>query len=193
MRCPRCGRDLGEGLLPARCPSCGQGLSVEDREAGRPGARDPLHASRSRASLGRARAIRAAASRASVEGLSGVGRGRRDSSYLVKRVVRIIVGLALVAGFCGILYVVAYQTELIGGRSVPDVVGWRADRAMDRLRDDGFMPVTTQVPSTSEVEGRVVSTDPGAQARVERGSTVTVGVSVPDTGASEGESATTTE
>lgn len=185
MRCPKCGHELGEGLLPARCPACGESLAGEVRRGGAhlSGAyaaqrRGP--AERNLAS--RMSAGRAAASRASVEGLSGVGKGRRETSRIVKAVVRIILGFALVAAFCGIVYVVLYQTEVIGGRSVPDLVGWRAGRAVDELTDDGFLAATKEVATTEQPAGMVVSSLPPAGSRVEPGSTVTLEVATAPEG-----------
>lgn len=160
MRCPNCGADLGAGMLPTRCPSCGASLSrgrtsPADRRADARAARD---------------------TRRSVEGLSGVGRGRRDGSYTAKRVVRLIVGFAIVGMFCAILYVVAYRSELIGGKSVPDVTGWNAERAASRLESDGFPSTTVEVASTGEPVGSVSKQDPAAGARVEEGTTVTLSV-----------------
>lgn len=160
MNCPNCGADLGAGLLPARCPECGKALG-EASERGR-GTRDS--------------AARAAASRANVEGLSGMGRGRIRSGNTVKRVVRVIVGAAIAAAFCVIVYVVAYQAELIGGRSVPNVVGWRAEKAASELETRGFSVATTEVESSEQSEGMVVSTNPPAGTRVEAGGVVTIDV-----------------
>ena len=160
MRCPSCGKDLGEGMLPTRCPSCGASLA---------------RGKASRESV-RAGAGRAAATRRSVEGLSGIGRGRRDGSYTAKRVVRLIIGFGLVALFCAILYVVAYRSELIGGKSVPDVVGWNAERAASRLESDGFSSTTVVSPTAGEAIGTVTKQDPAAGARVEPGSMVTLSV-----------------
>ena len=137
MKCPHCGADLGEGLLPARCPACGQGLGANVP-------RSNLHAARESAD-------RAAASRASVEGLSGRGRGRRDSSQNNKRVKRIL-------------------------RTVPDVVGWSAQSAESRLTECGFSVGVNEVESSEQDPGKVVSEAPGAGARLDPGSTVTLDV-----------------
>ena len=164
MQCPKCGYDLGDGLLPARCPNCGRSLSSQGDAHGRGGL------------LGRQRAAGAAAARESVEGLTGIGRGRRDASRSGRAAARFVVALALVAAFCGLVYVVAYQTELIGGRTVPDVVGWRQERAVRRLEEAGFSPQVVERPTTAQASGMVVSTSPGEGARAEVGSTITVEV-----------------
>lgn len=164
MKCPHCGTNLGEGLLPARCPSCGQSLS------GKP-ARGNLHAARESAD-------RAAASRASVEGLSGRGRGRHDRSQVTKRVTRILLAFVLVAVFCAAVGIVAYRAEVIGGRTVPDVVGWSAQSAQTRLEECGFAVGTNEVATSEQDPGKVVSESPNAGARIEPGSTVTIDVAV---------------
>lgn len=156
MKCPKCGKDLGEGLLPARCPSCGANLSPDVGH--RNGAR------------------MAAASRASVEGLSGVGRGRRDRSFTAKQVARLVIGFAVVAAFVGIVYVIAFQMEFIGGKTVPDVVGWRSERAVKEVESAGFEAETNEIDSTAQPEGMVVAAHPGAGTRADAGSTVTLDV-----------------
>lgn len=162
MICPRCSKDLGEGLLPARCPSCGQPLgAASGRDA-------------------RAQADLALASRKSVEGLSGRGAGRRDRSRVVKRSVRLVVGFALVAVFCLAIYAVAYRAELVGGRSVPNVVGWSQTQAENQLMSKGFSVGVNEVSSTDQVAGRVVSTSPMVGSRAPKGSTVTIDVAVTD-------------
>ncbi len=162
MKCPHCGADLGEGLLPARCPACGQGLGASVP-------RSNLHAARESAD-------RAAASRASVEGLSGRGRGRRDRSQATKRVTRILLAFVLVAVFCVAVAFVAYRAEIIGGRTVPDVVGWSAQSAESRLAECGFSVGVNEVESSEQDPGKVVREAPGAGARLDPGSTVTLDV-----------------
>lgn len=173
MICPRCKKDLGEGLLPARCPSCGQPLSSVAGSTGRER---------------RAQADHALASRKSVEGLSGRGRGRRDRSQGVKRSVRLVVGFAIVVVFCVLVYTVAYRAEIIGGRSVPNVVGWSQAQAENQLESKGFSVGVNEVSSSEQVAGRVVSTNPPVGSRAPKGSTVTLDVaSAGDAAQTEGE------
>lgn len=164
MKCPHCGADLGQGLLPARCPACGQGLGAK-------APRTNLHAARESAD-------RAAASRASVEGLSGRGRGRRDRSQTTKRVARILLAFVLVAVFCVTVAFVAYRAEIIGGRTVPNVVGWSAQSAQSRLEECGFSVGVNEVSSSEQDPGKVVSEVPTASARIDPGSTVSIDVAV---------------
>lgn len=162
MRCPRCGHDLGEGLLPSRCPKCGHGLAnATDRPRGRHGAR------------------RAAASRAGVEGLSGKGRGRYDVRDVVKRVVRLLVAFALMAAFAGVVYLALWQAEVVGGTKVPDVGGWRYERAVSELESKGFSTQVVEVTGAGADADKVMSTEPAAGVRAEPGSTVTVNVAKP--------------
>jgi serine/threonine-protein kinase len=60
--------------------------------------------------------------------------------------------------------------------SVPGVVGQDQEDAVRQLRDAGLSPVVRE-KSSSEPQGTVVSQSPGAGARVEEGTTVTVFVS----------------
>ena len=159
MRCPYCGNELGDGMLPARCPRCGHNFSnATDRPGGAHGA------------------SRAAASRACIEGISGFGRGRRDASHVVKRVVRIVLGLALAAAFSGLVYLALYQAQIVGGVVVPDVTGWGADQATAQLADKGLSSSVVEAQSAEQAAGRVVSTNPPAGTRVGRGASVTVSV-----------------
>ncbi len=161
MICPRCSKDLGEGLLPARCPSCGQPLNSVSKSTGKDR---------------RAQADHALASRKSVEGLSGRGAGRRDRSSGVKRSVRLALGFGIVVVFCLLVFTVAYRAEIIGGRSVPNVVGWSQTQAQNQLESKGFSVGVNEVSSTEQVAGRVVSTNPPVGSRAPKGSTVTIDV-----------------
>lgn len=127
----------------------------------------------------RATADKAARMRSSVEGLTGIGAGRRDRSYTVKRVGRIVLAFLLVALFGALLYFVAWKAEFIGGKTMPDVVGWRSERAVIVIQNAGFTSVTTQdVESDSVAEGMVVSTNPNPGVRADVDSNVVVEVAV---------------
>lgn len=168
MRCPHCGQELGEGLLPARCPSCGKRLSG---------------ASSTDAAASRASADRAAASRRSVEGLSGRGAGRRDRSHTAKRVARVLLGFVLVVAFAAAVVFVAWRSEIIGGRTVPDVTGWNSGSATAKLEEKGFSVGTNEVVDASQAAGMVVRETPEPGQRIEPGSTVTIDVVVSESGA----------
>ena len=171
MKCPHCGRDLGEGLLPTRCPGCGSALSGAKR-----GHKANRHEQRASADL-------AAASRRSVEGLSGMGAGRRSRGETGKRVARLFLGFLLVAVFCCLVFFMAYRAELIGGRTIPNVVGSGTEQATSRLSDKGFNVGVNEVESTEQLTGRV-STNPPAGTRADKGSTVTIDVAKnPETAA----------
>lgn len=163
MRCPRCGKDLGDDLVPARCPACGQTIMSLDG-AGGTGKIRSRHA-----------AEQAAGVRREVEGLSGVGLDR--ATIIHKRIVRLVAGIVLVFLFCTMIYVVAYQTELIGGRTIPNVTGWRKDRAAAELGRKGFATETHKEAHSDEASDMVVAQSPHAGMRVEPGSTVSLEVS----------------
>ena len=94
----------------------------------------------------------------------------------MKRVTRILLAFVLVAVFCAVVAFVAYRAEIIGGRTVPDVVGWSAQSAQARLEESGFSVGVNEVTSTEQDPGKVVSEAPSAGARVASGSTVTIDV-----------------
>lgn len=115
--------------------------------------------------------------RKSVEGLSGIGAGRKDRSFTVKRVLRIVLGFLLIIIFCAVLYIAAWKAEVIGGKTIPDVVGWRQDRAVATIENAGFTNVVTAEVAADDVQaGMVVSVEPSEGMRVEADSTITVNV-----------------
>lgn len=61
--------------------------------------------------------------------------------------------------------------------SVPDVVGWEADRAEQELSGAGFAPRRAEIADDTVQEGLVVKTDPEAGTEADRGSEVTYYVS----------------
>ena len=118
MKCPQCGKDLGSDLLPARCPDCGANL------------RDPALVSGSRD---------AGASRRSVEGLTGIGKGSTKDRG--RHRVQLALAVLIVAVFCvGVVWMVRWAQGTLS--RVPDVVGWRYERAEKELdksdEDDGW-------------------------------------------------------
>src|SRR6185295_8453953 len=60
---------------------------------------------------------------------------------------------------------------------VPDVLGLSEIDARRRLRRAGFKPVVSREGSSKVAEGNVIRSDPGAGARIERDSRVTIFVS----------------
>ena len=170
MRCPKCGAELGDALLPARCPQCGQLLArrAPKHDQTRPEGAPAL----------------AATLRKTVEGLSGRARERHAQEGSSKHSGRIVVGIALVLGFCAIVLLVAYQTELVGGRSVPDVVGWRQDRAVAELEADGFVTSLVDGDADQGEARMVIATSPAAGVRAAPGSTVSLEVAAAPAGTS---------
>ena len=78
----------------------------------------------------------------------------------------------------------AYRAELIGGRTIPNVVGSGTEQATSRLSDKGFNVGVNEVESTEQLTGRVISTNPPAGTRADKGSTVTIDVAKnPETAA----------
>lgn len=115
--------------------------------------------------------------RKSVEGLTGIGAGSHNRSHTAKRLGRILVGLLLVVVFGALLYLVAWKLEFIGGKTVPDVVGWRSARAQQVVEDAGFTHVVTKQTQTDEYqEGLVISISPDVGMRVDADSTITLEV-----------------
>lgn len=141
---------------------------------------DPKGQRRPSTKATRESAAKAEGMRRSVEGLTGIGAGRKSSSFTAKRVGRILLAFVLIAVFCCAVYFVAWQTEFIGGKTVPDVVGWHNERAVAELTEVGFTNIETTTQETDEIqEGMVVSTNPEAGLRVETDTLITVTVATP--------------
>lgn len=122
---------------------------------------------------------RAEQTRRGVEGLTGIGAGRRSSSFTAKRVGRILLAFVLMALFvCG-LYFAAWKSELIGGRTIPDVSGWISEKAVAELNSAGFPNVSTQDIQSAEVqEGMVIESNPASGNRVDPETQITLSVAV---------------
>ncbi len=151
MKCPHCDTDLGEGLLPARCPACGANLSP-----GRGG-----------------HAAAAQHSRLSVEGLSGVGKGNKKDRP--RYIGRSIIAFLLVALFCvGLYFVVTRFIDVNSG--LPDVVGWRVERAQDKLEEAGYSVKVVEAADPTSHSGLVTAQDPPAGAKADKGALITLTV-----------------
>lgn len=156
MRCPQCGYDLGDGMLPARCPQCGRNLAnLADAPGVEEGAR------------------RAAERAAEVRPL---GEERRQASGPNRSLPVVL----LVVAVCLVVFAVfaSWRLELWGGSSLPDVVGWNATRATEKLTSLGY-EVETVEEKDDGAEGLVLSMSPEPGARMDPSqTTVTLHVSV---------------
>lgn len=139
MDCPKCGRYLGEGMLPARCPHCGENLA------------NPTDS---------IRGSKAQASRKNVEGLTGIGKGNTQGKK--RHYLQVFAAVVLVVAFGGLLYYATKGFGTISALTVPDVVGWRVERAEEELNGLGYVTVVENVPSTDGTSGLVVAQDPPA-------------------------------
>ncbi len=154
MDCPKCGRYLGEGMLPARCPHCGANLS------------NPTDS---------IRGSKAAASRKNVEGLTGIGKGNTQNKR--RRYLQVFIGIVLVVAFGALLYYATSGFGTEGELSVPDLVGWNVDRAEEELAKLGYTAVIEDVLSEDGTSGLVVSQDPEPGTPRPKFSEVTIRVS----------------
>ncbi len=93
----------------------------------------------------------------------------RKRAAVIAGVVVVVVAACAAAG---------YMMELWGGKSVPNVEGKSQADAIYILEDKGFTCAIAQQKS-DEVEGAVLSTDPGAGSRAPEGSSITVNVATP--------------
>ncbi len=94
-----------------------------------------------------------------------------------RRTIRLVVIGVLVAAVIGLIAFVAAQLFGAGGPgqvTMPDVVGQQAEQARLLLQEQGLRPDLQNAPSTPELTGRVVSTDPPKDTSVDRDSRVTL-------------------
>jgi hypothetical protein len=162
MRCPRCGRELGDGMLPARCPSCGHNLAnLESAPGAEEGARRAAEAARDARAAGTGRS----------------GAPRRAGSGGTGRHVPVLALLGVVAAIA-VTALVSWRLELWGGASLPDVVGWNVERAEAKLEDAGY-DVRRVERKDDGAEGIVLDMQPSPGSRRDpSGTTVTLYVSV---------------
>lgn len=151
MDCPHCGYDLGSGVLPARCPRCGSNLANPSDTLGADGATKR---------------------RRSVEGLTGVGHGNR--SRLGRHGRHLAVAVAVIALFLVGLVVFAGQMGLVGDKVVPDVVGWRSERAQIELERAGCDVEVVEEPVGDTEAGLVTKQSLPAGIKVASGTHVTI-------------------
>lgn len=155
MECPSCGYDLGSGMLPARCPKCGHNLAnLADAPRGAAGA---AHAAEMREQARAARGPQDAAPEP----------GRR----VLPLVVAGLLGVLALAGV-----VLAFNMQLFGGHTIPDVVGWNSERATRDLEQLGCTVTTTEEKADGQA-GMVLAMDPAPGGRAE-GAQVTLTISV---------------
>lgn len=155
MRCPYCDMRLGDGMLPSRCPNCGKSLHRARREHSRRHFAD------------------AAAKRAkSVRGLVDVA----DKREIMSRNKRLAFAFVFVVLTAAAFVYLTYVIQLWGGRTVPDVVGWRQESAVDAIRRAGF-PSSVEYQKSDGEPGFVLSMSPNPGGRADTATTITVYVS----------------
>ena len=155
MQCPRCGHELGDGMLPARCPNCGHSL------AGAPGNTESVR--------------RAAESRARARGLAG--KRADDARYKAPKRYPVMALLGLLA-LAAVGLIFAWRLELWGGSSLYDMTGWNVERAEKTLVRDGYI-VSSETEKADGAEGTVIRQLPAAGTRLEQGAEVHLVVSTP--------------
>ena len=149
MRCPNCGKNLGAGMPPALCPECGHEFTAEE--------------------LAGAAAAPAGAQGVPVSEIPGFGKGR----FALFALVLGLVGLLLVGG---IVWFVVWSGDFFGGVRMPDVVGFRVERATDDLSALG-LDVSKQERASDEDAGYVLEQDPEPGTRLKKGARVSIVVS----------------
>jgi beta-lactam-binding protein with PASTA domain len=140
-------------MLPARCPRCGANLGDIAGDEGERGAKA------------------ASTSRSAVEGLVG------NAGVQPRRHFRFLVAILIVALSVAGFVFIGYKSGLWGDLSVPDVVGWRAERAQSEVESKGLSVKTTEQKDDGQA-GFVLSESPSAGSMVARDATVTLTVSV---------------
>lgn len=99
---------------------------------------------------------------------------KKNFDPVVKRNLVIAIStIVIIAAILGI----TYFAQLWGGKIIPDVVGLTRDEAITKLETAGFKTDIEEIMS-DEVEGSVLSTDPGAGERINEGALIKVRVAI---------------
>ncbi len=99
--------------------------------------------------------------------------GSNPKRKVIIAVVAVLIALCLAAAA-----LITYNLQLWGGISVPDVVRQSESVAKQNLEAAGFS-VDVEYVVSDDVQGIVVSTNPGSGARIAEGSLVVISVSIP--------------
>ena len=152
MRCPKCRKELGDGMLPACCPHCGANLAagVDTRRSAREARRV---------------ASSYAAQQPDIPRRSGGG-----------NIARAFVAILLVGIAAALVSFVLYENEMWGGRSIPDVVGMRVERATEELAASGFT-TTVETRKDDGQPGLVLEQSPAPGDRMAEGTQIKLFVS----------------
>ena len=153
MDCPKCGRYLGEGMLPARCPHCGANLA------------NPTDA---------IRGSKATASRRNVEGLTGIGKG--NTSGRRRHYLQVLLAIVLVGAFGALFWFALRGFGASDAPIVPDVVGWRVERATEELVGAGYGVVVEVTYDETQMDGIVLGQEPAGGVEAKAGTQVRVTV-----------------
>lgn len=99
---------------------------------------------------------------------------KKNFDPVIKRNLIIAVStIVIIAAILGI----TYFAQLWGGKIVPDVVGLTKDEAITKLENNNFKADIEEIMS-DEVEGSVLSTEPGGGARINEGASIKVRVAI---------------
>lgn len=165
MRCPHCSYELADGMLPARCPECGHNLAnICDTNSAL------------------ANAKKLATQRRGFRSRQFADDGETMTAALVRKHPwdgkAKYIALLLCIAAVGLVVFVLWHMQVVGGVTLPDVVGWRIERAQPQLERAGFKVRTTS-KLADEPEGLILEMDPKPQARIIPGTTITLVVSKP--------------
>ncbi len=94
------------------------------------------------------------------------------------RIIAIVVGIVAALVVVGIILFVIFGTASGEMVTVPDVLNMERDEAIAKVEDEGFVAVVTEENSDTVESGYIISQDPEGNTQAEKGSTVTLVVSI---------------
>ena len=95
---------------------------------------------------------------------------KKDKNRILITLASVLLTMLIVAG---IFYLIIANRDVKDVR-VPDVVGLTTEKAIQKLKSDGFKYTTETIASDTVEEGKVVKTSPKAGSSKKKGSTITI-------------------
>ena len=95
---------------------------------------------------------------------------KKDKNRILITLASVLLTMLIVAG---IFYLIIANRDVKDVR-VPDVLGLTTEKAIQKLKSDGFKYTTETIASDTVEEGKVVKTSPKAGSSKKKGSTITI-------------------
>lgn len=162
MKCKYCDHYLGESFLPVRCPNCGK---VFDTHLHRSEQKQVAHTQALLQEARLSRRRRKRSSRFNLRNLrSNTSSLESGTSRRLRRAFLLFMGLVLVGLFSVAVTFLGFKLGFWGEQPLPNVVGWRLERAQEELSRVGCTTQITKVKDDGQ-PNIVLKMDPAAGSR----------------------------